>query len=171
MSRRDKSQQFAALQQQGVRALQQGAIKKATALLKEAHALHPEDRDVRLNLSSALILSKKFREAIPLLEKLTEEAPENPMFWLNLGAAYLGNPVLARDEEQLQAIEAFSKAYELNPRTPNVAYNLGLVFRDRREYLQARRWFQRAAAAFPEDQDAAFYIQQMTERLTADSEG
>jgi tetratricopeptide (TPR) repeat protein len=79
-----------------------------------------------------------------------------------LGAAYLGNPVLASAEKQQRAIAAFERALTINPVTPNVAYNLGLIYLDRRELEQALYWFQQAAQTNPNDRDALNYIRQLS---------
>jgi tetratricopeptide (TPR) repeat protein len=81
--------------------------------------------------------------------------------WTNLGAAYLGNPVLATDEQQRKAIGAFRQAYELDPRTPSVAYNIGLIYRDRKALAKALKWFRRALEADPHDRDARNILQRL----------
>ena len=128
---------FEALFRRGSELLHRGKVNEAVTVLQKAHSLNPGHFDVSLNLSGAYILTKKFKQAIALLESLREQAPDNAMVWTNLGAAYLGNPVLARDEEQLQAIAAFEEALVIDPIAPNVAYNIGLIYRDRREYEMA----------------------------------
>lgn len=153
-----KQQRFQNLLQRGTEALQQGDPYKAITLLERALQLNAHNWDVRLNLSSAYILSKKFKKAQALLEQLRHEDERNPMIWLNLGAAYLGNPVLATSEEQLQAISAFTKAAELEPNTPHVAYNIALIHLDRQEYHLSLSWFQQALSNNPQDKDAARYI-------------
>ena len=145
---------FATLFRRGSELLHRGKVNDAMPVLQKAHALRPDHFDTSLNLSGAYILTKKFKQAISLLETLREQAPDNAMVWTNLGAAYLGNPVLAREAEQLQAIAAFEKALTIDPIAPNVAYNIGLIYRDRREYDKAINWFRRALQANPNDQDA-----------------
>jgi Flp pilus assembly protein TadD len=145
----------------GTQLLQRGSVEEAARLLEKALALEPANPNIALNLGGAYILSKKFSMAVAILEPLVEVEPDNEMVWTNLGAAYLGNPVLARDEEQNKAIWAFSRALELNPTAPNVAYNLGLIFRDRKEYKKAAYWFGQAVKADPNDRDA----QRLLERL------
>jgi tetratricopeptide (TPR) repeat protein len=76
------------------------------------------------------------------------------MIWTNLGAAYLGNPILAQDADQRKAIEAFERAIEINPAAPYVHYNLGLIHRDRGETEQAIRRFRQAVQVNPNDRDA-----------------
>lgn len=144
--------------------MHQGDIAKATRLLERAHELDRENGDVALNLGGAYILSKKFSQAVLVLEPLSERDPHNPMVWTNLGAAYLGNPILARDDDQQRAIVAFKKAIELNPAAPNVAYNLGLIYRDRQERDLALHWFRRALQANPDDRDARRLIDQLSQQ-------
>jgi len=153
---------FFELLRAGTRALQLGKAEQARKLLERAHKLNPDDYHVTLNLAGACILSKKFGPAINLLEPLSQREPTDPMVWTNLGAAYLGNPVLAKDAEHQRAIAAFQKAYELNPQAPNVAYNLGLIYLDRQETGEALLWFKRAIAANPADKDAQNYVTQLS---------
>jgi tetratricopeptide (TPR) repeat protein len=156
---------FLDLLRQGTRALQSGRIAEATTLLEQAHELNKDNGDIILNLGGAYILSKKFQKAVTLLEPLSEREPDNPMVWTNLGAAYLGNPVLATNEKQHRAIGAFKLALALNPKAPNVAYNLGLIYHDRRETDQALYWFRRALEANPNDRDARYYIKKLSQEM------
>lgn len=157
------------LQRKGTAALQDGEIERAVELLQKALSLDPTDIDSRLNLSSALILQKRFKDAAPLLKSLTVDEPENPIFWLNLGAALLGNPILATNDQQEEAIGAFKAALDINPRLPNAAYNIGLVYRDQQNYELAREWFEKAVATFPDDDDARYYIELMNEKINAET--
>ena len=156
-------QDFAAFLREGTAALQRGQAEKARNLLERAHRLQPEDFSVTLNLAGACILTKNFKQAIDLLEPLSEREPADPMVWTNLGAAYLGNPILAKDEHHQKAIAAFERAYAVNPKTPHVAYNLGLISRDRQETAPAIEWFKRALEADPTDKDARQYVRQLSE--------
>jgi len=146
--------EFETLFRRGSRLLHRGKVDEAVTILQKAHALKPEHFDAALNLSGGYILTKKFKQAVELLETLREQAPDNAMLWTNLGAAYLGNPILARNEDQLKAIAAFEEALAIDPVAPNVAYNIGLIYRDRRDYEMAIAWFRRALQTNPNDQDA-----------------
>lgn len=158
----ESKRQFFDLLQQGTNALQRGQIGTAVELLEHAQQFDQDHPDLTLNLAGAYILSKKFKKAVNLLEPLSEREPHNPMVWTNLGAAYLGNPVLAGDADQHRAIAAFKKALEINPVTPNVAYNIGLIYIDRQEKDKALHWFRRAVQADPNDRDAQYYIKKLT---------
>ncbi len=157
---------FEALFRRGTEMLQRQKFERAIDLLKRAHDLNPEHVDTAVNLSGAYILAKKFKMAVRVLEPLSRaEGADNAMLWTNLGAAYLGNPILARDEERRRAIAAFKRALAINPIAPSVAYNIGLIYRDRQENEQAVYWFKKAVQANPNDQDARNIIARL-EQLT-----
>ncbi len=158
----DKQKQFNDLLKRGTFLLHAGKTAEALPLLEEAYKIDPDNADAALNLSGTYILSKRFKEAVPILEKLAEQDPDNAMVWTNLGAAYLGNPVLARHEEQMQAVEAFKQALDVNPAAPHVAYNIGLIYRDRQENEEALRWFRKALQANPRDKDARRLIARLS---------
>ncbi len=157
----DAERRFFDLLRRGARALQEKRVDRALELLEEARQMAPENPDAALNLGGAYILAKKFDKAVEVLAALSRRDPHNPMVWTNLGAAHLGNPVLAGDEEHQEAIAAFERALELDPDTPNVAYNLGLVYYDRREREQALYWFRRALQTDPADRDAQAYVDRL----------
>lgn len=147
--------------QRGTELLMQGKSAEAVEWLQLAHALDNTHHQAALNLSSAYILTQKFGQAAAILEQLSQRDPHNPVIWQNLGAAYLGNPILATDEMQQRAIAAFKQALALNPTAPHVAYNLGLVHRDRQENDEAIHWFRRAVQADPNDADARRLLQRL----------
>jgi tetratricopeptide (TPR) repeat protein len=159
----ETSPDFDQLFRQGTALLHQGQAVEATPLLQKAHELDPEHLDAAINLSGAYILSGKFKWAVLLLEQLSQRAPDNGMIWTNLGAAYLGNPILATAEQQFAAIAAFRRALDANPIAPNVAYNLGLIYRDRKEYDEARHWFKEAIKANPHDRDARNNLERLAD--------
>lgn len=145
----------------GSELLQRGEAEKAVRLLERAYKLDPDHIGAATNLAGAYILTRRFKEAVRLLEPISEAFPEYAMVWTNLGAAYLGNPILAKDQDQIKAISAFEKALQLNPAAPNVAYNIGLIYRDRKETEEALRWFKKAVRANPHDQDARRLIKKL----------
>jgi tetratricopeptide (TPR) repeat protein len=173
-----RRQEAIRLLNRGANHLRAGEAEKALSLLRRAHQQLPDDVPTAINLAGAYILLRRHKEAIPILERALAHEPENEMIWTNLGAAYLGNPILADEEQQRKAIEAFERAIEINPVAPNVYYNLGLIHRDRGEIEQAIRRFQQAVQANPHDRDARRVLRRLederddaTERGEADGPG
>lgn len=153
--------QFRDSMTRGTRLLQDGKPAEALPLLERAHKLKPDNPDASLNLGGAYIMAGKHRRAVPILENAVEQTPDNAQLWINLGAAYLGNPVTATDERQQRALFAFNRALEIDPLARSVAYNIGLIHRDRGEVGLAIAAFRRAVLADPYDRDA----QRLLERL------
>lgn len=148
----------------GARLLGQGKAQQAQAIFERLSKARPDDLSVAINLGGAYILSRQFSRAVPILEAVTGREPRNAMVWTNLGAAYLGNPVLATADQQDKAIAVFERALECDPVAPHVAYNLGLIYRDRNDHDRAIHWFARALQANPLDGDA----RRILERLKAE---
>ncbi|MBN1579090.1 MAG: tetratricopeptide repeat protein [Anaerolineae bacterium] len=149
------------LSNHGAELLQNGQVQKALPVLEQAYELIPDDVPTAVNLGGACVLGKRYKRAIVVLERARDQEPDNEMIWINLGAAYLGNPILAQDEQQLDAIAAFERAIEINPVAQNVHYNLGLIHRDRGEIEQAAARFRQAIQSNPLDQHARNALQRL----------
>jgi tetratricopeptide (TPR) repeat protein len=154
-------QEFNSLLSQGTKMLHQGKPEEALPYLQRAHQLQPEHIDTGINLSGAYILTKKFKKAVEILEPLSAQNPDHSMLWINLGAAYLGNPVLAQVDDQQRAISAFENALRIDPAANSVAYNIGLIYRDRRDFDEAIYWFDQAIKHNPQDNDARRLLEKM----------
>jgi tetratricopeptide (TPR) repeat protein len=146
---------------QGASLLEQGRAEEAIVHLERANRIDAGNVPTLINLGGAYIMAGRHKEAIPVLEAARNAEPDNAMIWINLGAAYLGNPVLASPEQQMLAIVAFEKALELNPAAPNVHYNLGLVFVDRKENDLAVAAFRQALRVNPFDRDAQTWLHRL----------
>lgn len=152
---------FRTSMKQGTALLTSGKPADALPLLQKAHKLKPDNPDAALNLSGAFIMIGRHKHAVPILEKAVEHTPAIAQLWINLGAAYLGNPITATDERQQKALQAFHKALEIDPLAHSVAYNIGLIHRDRGEISLAIAAFRRAVLADPRDRDAQRLLERM----------
>jgi tetratricopeptide (TPR) repeat protein len=152
--KRGHERQFREQMTRGTRLLQESKPKEALPLLKRAHEIRPDEVNAALNLASAYILLGRYKLAVPVLEEALKYEPANAQLWINLGAAYLGNPVLASDEQQLKAMASFRRALQVDPFAPSAAYNIGLIHIDRNEREQAIAAFRLAAKSDPGDLDA-----------------
>ena len=156
-----RKQEFEAAFLQGTTLLHQGLAMESVPYLEQAFALQPDDMDAAINLGGAYIMTKKFNKAVAILEPVSRQMPDQAKVWINLGAAYLGNPVLARDVDQEKAIFAFERALEIDPTAPSVAYNIGIIYRDRRETDKAIHWFHQAVSNDPRDKDAISLLRRL----------
>ena len=149
---------------QGTRLLQLRKVEEAIRLLEKAHALDGTHVNAALNLGGGYILAGRHRKAVPVLEGILPAAKDNTAVWINLGAAYLGNPILAKDEQQLKAIDAFERALEIDPAAYSVHYNIGLIYRDRNEREKAIEMFKRALDVNPHDRDALSQLNKLNHK-------
>ena len=113
------------------------ALEKLLPLYETA----PANIDVAINLGGAYILLRKWDKAAQVLRRAVELEPDNVILWINLGAAELGRLELSGPRQQARAIHAYERALAIDPRTPNADYHLGLIHKERKDFV-------RAAAAF-----------------------
>ena len=152
--RRMSEEQFRRQMRQAANLLSGGNARDAIPLLERCYDLYPDDVNVLTNLGGAFILAGKHQRAVPLLEKATQIAPDNPNVWSNLAAAYLGKLVTSTRAKQERALEAYRRVIEIDAAYPNVHYNMGLIYVDRRDWDSAYDAFTRAIKSNPHDDDA-----------------
>lgn len=131
---------------------------EAVTLLTEAWELDPQNVATAINLGGAYILQGRHDRAVPYLEEVVRLDPDNVAVWTNLAAAYLGKLPFASIEMQDRAIAAYEQALALDPRAPNVHYNLGLIFLERDDPLRASAHFYGALETDPNDRDAQLWL-------------
>jgi tetratricopeptide (TPR) repeat protein len=153
----------------GTALLMQGKPAEALPHLQAAHQLSPDNTEAALNLGGAFIMAGKHKQAVPILEKLSEADADNAQVWTNLGAAYLGNPITATNERQIKSLHAFARALVLDPNARSVAYNMGLIYRDRNELDKAIASFKRALASDPNDKDARRILERLEMQMGSES--
>jgi tetratricopeptide (TPR) repeat protein len=147
-------EQFRRQMRQAAVLLSGGNGRDAIPLLERCYTLRPQDVDVLTNLGGAFILAGKHKRAVPLLEKATDLAPDNPSVWSNLAAAYLGTLITSTRARQDKALAAYRRVIEIDAAYPNVHYNMGLIYVDRRDWDAAHAAFTRALETNPSDGDA-----------------
>ena len=145
---------FDAKFRQAMRFMYQGRVQNAIFLLEPLHQHNPHHLEVLKNLGAAYIIRQRYDEARVLLERAVEIEANNSDLWINLAAARLGKLEESTQERQDLAIEAYKKALDVNPKAANVHYMLGLVYRQREEYLPAIAHFSIALDQDPNDKDA-----------------
>lgn len=155
---------------QGARLLAQGRPGEAITQLEQARKLLPDDVDIVINLGGAYVMQGRYNKAVTVLEQATQIDATNPMLWTNLAAAYLGNLDLSGPQQQARAIDAYERALALDPSAPNVHYNLGLIYKDRRDWMRAQSYFLLAAQVDPNDRDARSWLARLS-ALSNNSEG
>jgi predicted O-linked N-acetylglucosamine transferase (SPINDLY family) len=148
--------------------------------------LEPGDADALFHLGSLLDEQERSAEAVPLLRRALESAPDHPFAWLQLGialrklgdldaaaAAYarvlalraddaeahnnLGN--LLQEQGRLEeALSHYRDAVRVEPRFALAWNNLGSALVRKREFGEAARCLARAVELDPDSADARFNL-------------
>jgi len=142
---------------------------EAAELLLPLHQQHPADADVAINLGGALILQRKWEQAVRVLLPAARLNMNNAMLWINLAAAHLGRLETAGPKQQQQAISAYEQALRADPKAPNVHYHLGLIYKEQGNLSQAAALFQRALDVNPNDKDAKMWLERLSQLIVAQS--
>ena len=102
--------------------------------------------DARADFERALGLLEagRWEDAIALLVKVTEAAPQATAAHIDLGMAYGRVNDLPRAEASLK------RALELNPRHPVAHNELGIVYRRMGRFADARRSYEATLALYPD---------------------
>lgn len=140
------------------RYLSQNRPDDAIEVLGPLHKKAAHIPDVAINLGGAYILLRKWNKAVRVLEPAAQQHAQNAMLWANLAAAYLGRLETAGPKQQQQAIAAYERVLEIDPKAPNVHYHLGLIYKERGDWSNAARYFQSALDVNPADRDARLWL-------------
>jgi tetratricopeptide (TPR) repeat protein len=153
-----KAEQVRRLVADGARLLAAKRPGEAIPKLEAALNLDPNNVPAAINLGGAFVLQGKHERAVPALEAASRVEPDNAMVWSNLAAAYLGKLILSDRARQDRAIMAYERALTIDPRAPNVHYNLGLIYLERNDALRAVAHFHSALETDPGDLDAQLWL-------------
>jgi tetratricopeptide (TPR) repeat protein len=131
----------------------------------------PANIDVAVNLGGAYILLRKWDKAAQVLRRAVELEPDNVMLWLNLGAAELGRLELAGPRQQERALRAYERALAIDPKTPNADYHIGLIYKERGDFVRAAAAFEAALRVDPNDKDARQWLEWLAAQPGGDGDG
>jgi cytochrome c-type biogenesis protein CcmH/NrfG len=159
------SEEFNRTLNESAHLLRQNRPGEAVAKLRDLYRQAPEHPDVAINLGGAYILQNKWNRAVEVLRKAVRHNPDNVMLWSNLGAAELGHLELSGPKQQEKAIAAYQAALQIDPEAPNVHYHLGLIYKERKEYVRAGAFFQRALEVNAADRDARLWLERISKLL------
>ena len=122
-----------------------GQNDRAEANYRKAVELDPQSWSNYSHLGAFLYGANRFAEAEEAFQLATTKAPDNARAWSNLGAAYYGQKRID------DAVKALSRAVALYNYGPALS-NLGTIaLRERRQYAEAARLFERGVEAAPRD--------------------
>src|SRR5215471_9095053 len=120
----------------------------------------PVTDQVRADYETAvhMLQQGQYDQGIPLMVKVTEQAPALTAAHINLGIAYERTGDLDKAEASLR------KALESNPQHPAVYNELGLVQRRKGEFAKARDSYEAYSRLVPDDTNAQKWIADLRNR-------
>lgn len=140
---------------------------EAVAVLEPLLQELPNDPDLAINLGGALILQRKWDQAVKVLQPVARKHMQNAMLWTNLAAAHLGRLETSGPAQQRRAIAAYEQALRADPSAPNVHYHLGLIYKEQGNLSRAAALFQRALEINPGDRDARLWLDRISAQIVA----
>ena len=111
-----------------------------SATLVPGQPIHAEPPAATLQDAIARLQANDAKGAAALLEELVKREPSNGRAWRTLGTARQRIPDLDR------AIEAWTRALEVEPSVPSPLYNIGVAHAAKRELEPAFAWLAKAKA-------------------------
>lgn len=127
-----------------------GDAAGAAAEWQKAHVLVPNDAEVTEQLAMALIETKNFKEALPLVEQLRRQQPNSP------GISYLLGHLLLSQQKPLKAIPALAEAVRRDPNLLRAQSSLAQAYLDTGQSVKA---IPHLKAALPLDSDGSLHYQ------------
>ena len=86
---------------------QQEKYTAAKRAYEQSYNSEPDDGDALYNLAMVHLATEDYDGALPLLEQLAEQTPDNALVWLHLGTVYAHKELIEESEK------AFARAAEL----------------------------------------------------------
>lgn len=118
-------------------------IAKALIEFRRAIEIKPDHKDANIGLGLLLAEQGKQKEAAYYLQRATTLNQKSPVLYTHLGNAYW--QVDALD----QAVQAFSKAAQLDTALVEPLYKLGLIAAQRHQYKEAVDFFNKSTVLVP----------------------
>lgn len=143
---------FESLYQEGRAALKARRIDEALDLFTRALAVAPQHGESRESLASALFIKGDYSAAAEQFATLADQQPNQPRFYVNLGA------VLNRMGEHKQAEEALRKALHRDHRNADAYYNLGITYRKTNQTNLAISAYREAVRLNPQMAEAYYNL-------------
>jgi len=140
----------------------------AIPLLKKVLVLLPGQNAARSQLGICFARLEDWDNALKVYRKLTKDASDVPLYWLNYGAMFkeyagsLEDDDTRRSSLYQQAREQFKKAIDLEPYNSEPYLEISRTYTDEGEYTKALSWAERAIGADGktdiQDFETLFYI-------------
>jgi tetratricopeptide (TPR) repeat protein len=118
-------------------------ITKAEEYFRLAASRDQHDRDCRCNLAAALILKKKYAEALAACTAILEKAPKDVKAVNNKAIAFYFYGKEEDLETTQKAMHLLQKAHQANPENHEILYNLAALKQERERLAGAKVYWEK----------------------------
>lgn len=134
-------------------------FEDAVPEFERAIIVAPEKSDAYINLGFALHMSGDEDRAIEVFEQALERGSENPTLKENLVSVYQAKAgALASSSDYPNALRYFEKIQKVSPDTPDINYNIGLMYYQMKEYREALKYFRDQLTMAGDDEEVIYRV-------------
>ncbi len=134
-------------------------FEEAVPEFERAIVVAPEKSDAYINLGFALHMSGNEDRAIEVFEQAIERGSENPTLKENLVSVYQAKAgALASSQDYPNALRYFEKIQKVSPETPDINYNIGLMYYQMKEYREALKYFRDQLTMAGDDEEVMYRV-------------
>ena len=120
-------------------------LKKTSAIFQKAATVGSDNADAVNKVANFYSITKQYKEAIPLFERVLELDPSQTAARENLARCYLAV------EEPAKAAVALEELIRINPADPHAYELLGKIYEDAGDYTKATEDYEQALLVNPSD--------------------
>jgi len=150
---------WATYRNKGVNANEAQKFEDAVPEFEKAIVIDDRQADAYINLGYSLHMSGEEDRAIEIFERALEYGSDNPTLKENLVSVYQAKGgELASSGDYPNALRYFEKIQKVSPETPDISYNIGLMYYQMKEYREALKYFNDQLEVSPDDEEVLYRI-------------
>lgn len=134
-------------------------FEEAVPEFERAIVVDPSKSDAYINLGFSLHMSGNEDRAIEVFEEAIERGSDNPTLKENLVSVYQAKAgALASGQDYENALLYFERIQKVSPETPDINYNIGLMYYQMKEYRDALKYFRDQLAMTGDDEEVMYRV-------------
>jgi tetratricopeptide (TPR) repeat protein len=134
-------------------------FEEAVPEFEKAIIIDARKPDAYINLGYSLHMSGNEDRAIEVFESALTQGADNPVLVENLVSVYQAKAgALASSGDYPNALRYFEKIQKVSPETPDINYNIGLMYYQMKEYREALKYFRDQLAVSGDDEEVIYRV-------------
>jgi len=153
------TQSWLVFHKRGEQYVEAAKFEEAIPEFERAIVVDPRKADAYINLGYSLHMSGNEDRAIEIFEEAIKQTPDNPTLKENLVSVYQAKGgALASAQDYAGALRYFEKIEQVDPESPDINYNIGLMYYQLKEYRDALRYFEAQLAKTGDDEEVIYRV-------------